>query len=498
MGGVAPDSKVPRDLAHLRSVLAEQCTGRSPDGVVAAAAPLAAALGADCLRSGGNVFDAVTVAALAETVLLPPKCGFGGDLIALVLRAGRREPEALVAVGGAPAGLAEVAATGRMGVVGANSVGVPAAAAGYAALSELGNFDREHHARPAAQLAFGGFAWAKVCTELAEQARELIIEENPHGTRYLPAGSPIAAGAVTRLPGLAEVLREWVQRGAQLMRGPVGEAVVDAVHSRNGVLRMEDMVYSSAVWGPCEHKRIAGHDVWATPAPTHGSVLLDALASVAEPAEAGPADLYRAVSEAVGRYRGASGETLGDGGTSIVSGADEEGNLAVVVHSNSFPRFGSGIVVEDFDLILANRAGRGFSTTPGSANFPEAGRQPGTTLHAWSVARGGGVHAVGGTPGGINQVPWNTQLVAELIRSARWPGESVISPRWEALAGGGIRVEGGFDPGDVERIEQVESHVERAPMLGLRSAQQVVVRPEAGEAFVASADPRTVGAVVPV
>ena len=495
-----PAAATDDDVANLRSVLAEQCTGRSSNGVVAAAAPVAAALGAECLRRGGNVFDAVTVAALAETVLLPPKCGFGGDLVALVVRSGQREPEALLAVGGAPAGLAEIAAGGRMGVVGATSVGVPAAAAGYAALSELGNFDRADHARGAEALAEGGFAWAKVCTQLAEQASDLLREQNPAGTRYLPGGSPIPAGSITRLPGLAEVLREWVKRGSDLMQGPVGEAVVDAVRSRSGVLTMEDMRFSTAVWEACEHKKIGGHDVWATPAPTHGSVLIDALATLDEPASAAPADIYRAVAEAVGRYQAWSGGSSGDGGTSIVSGADREGNLAVVVHSNSFPRFGSGIVVGDFDLIVANRAGRGFSVRSGSPNFPESGRRPGTTLHAWSLLRhqaDGVVQAVGGTPGGINQVPWNTQLVAELIRSPKWPGESVVSPRWERLAGGGIRLEGGFDPGDVERIEQVESHVERAPMLGLRSAQQVVVRPAAGEAFVASADPRTVGAVVP-
>ena len=71
----------------------------------------------------------------------------------------------------------------------------------------------------------------------------------------------------------------------------------------------------------------------------------------------------------------------------MVSAADGEGNVVVVVHSNSFPPIGSGIVVPDYDLVLANRAGRGFTPT-GHPNFPNAGRRPATTLHAWAVIAG--------------------------------------------------------------------------------------------------------------
>ena len=115
-----------RAVAHELLVMAEQCTGRGRDGVVCAAAPLAAAAGAESLREGGNAFDAVVTATLAETVLLPPKCGLGGDLVAIVRRAGEPEPVALIAVGGAPAQLAAVASAGEWRDVGPTSVGPPA------------------------------------------------------------------------------------------------------------------------------------------------------------------------------------------------------------------------------------------------------------------------------------------------------------------------------------------------------------------------------------
>ena len=70
---------------HEVAVMAAQCSAFGRSGVVSAAAPLAAQAGAAALHDGGNAYDAAVAAALAETVLLPPKCGFGGDLIALRL-----------------------------------------------------------------------------------------------------------------------------------------------------------------------------------------------------------------------------------------------------------------------------------------------------------------------------------------------------------------------------------------------------------------------------
>ena len=171
-----------------------------------------------------------------------------------------------------------------------------------------------------------------------------------------------------------------------LMDGPVGSAVVAAVRARGGVLTEEDFGFASAEWAPCSVNTLATSQgevtTWATPAPTHGPSLLDAVARLG-PTNRSQVEVLREVMRAIGERR----STLADpSGTSMVSAADAEGNVVVVVHSNSFPRFGSGIVVHGYDLVLANRAGRGFTPEPGHINFPSAGRRPATTLHAWAVA----------------------------------------------------------------------------------------------------------------
>ena len=478
--------------------MAEQCTGRGTNGVVCAAAPLAALAGAQALREGGNAFDAAVTAALAETVLLPPKCGLGGDLVAVVLRAGQAEPESLLAIGGAPAGLAARAAAGTWRDVGADSVGPPAAACGYARLAEWGRLARARLAQPAIELATDGFPWASVCTRLTGQSLGLLEEMNPGGTVYTPGGEPIEPGRRTRLPGLAAVLGEWVERGAGLLEGPLGTAIVDAVRSRGGVLANGDLSFVTAEVGPCPSAVIDAQRVWVTDAPTHGPALLDALASATELSS--PAAQLRAARAAIARL----GTDLADrSGTSIVSAADRDGNAVVVVHSNSYPRFGSGIVVPGYDLVLANRAGRGFTPLPGHPNFPVAGRRPATTLHAWAVAEstGGPPRWLGGTPGGANQLPWNTQLVGALLSGTTEPGALVSGPVWELEPDGGVRIERGFERDATETLTAAADRARVAPRWGCKSAIQVIRLGEPGDPqamWVGAADPRTQGAALGV
>lgn len=476
----------------MQAVMAEQVTGRGVRGVVAAAAPQAAQAGAAALRAGGNAYDAALAAALAETVLLPPKCGFGGDLVAIVVPAGSPAPEALIAVGGAAEGHAAVALEGRWRDVGPDSVGPPAAAAGYAALAERGVLGRAAAAAAAIELAEQGFAWAAVCTALSRQAAPLVAEMQPDGCPYYPGGEPIPAGSVVRLPGLAEVLREWVKRGEALLEGPVGAAIEREVAGRGGALRATDFRFATAGWAECATVEAGSRRMWATPAPTHGPSLMAAAADIAAASDTGPLAVHRAVMAAIARQR----VELGDpGGTSMVSAGDAEGNVVTVVHSNSYPRFGSGIVVPEYMLTLANRAGRGFTPEEGHPNFPVAGRRPATTLHAWAASDPTGrPRWVGGTPGGANQLPWNAQSLGRILAGEGRPGWLVTAPLWEWLPDDdGLRIEAGFDEAEATALTAVAPRTVNAPRWGCKSAQQVVRIPEAGEAWEAAADPRTVG-----
>ena len=483
---------LPRELA----VMAEQCTGRGRRGVAVAAAPQAAHIGARVLEEGGNAFDAVVAMGLAETGVLPPKCGLGGDLIAIARRAGA-EPESLLAIGGAPAGLAAIVETGGWSDTGPNSVGPPGAPSGYAALAARGTRSLAQLAAPAVSLARGGFAWAEVCNDLSKQSSALVAHWNSDGCAYYPGGEPFATGEIVRLPGLADALDAYVSDPAGFLSGEVGRSIVEAVQSRGGVLALDDMAHAAAQWLPCVRGTVHGHDIWVTPAPTYGPTLLGAVADARPDATVG--DEYRRFVAAMRANR----EALADpSGTSMISAADEHGNVVTVVHSNSYPRFGSGIVVDRYQLILNNRAGRGFTPVAGHPNFPVAGRRPATTLHAWAMRSSDGVYFSGATPGGANQVPWNVQTIGQIVAGVSEPGVLVTSPRWEWLPDDdGVRLEGGFGEEKLGDIADVAPRIVTSPRWATRAAQQVVRIASSGSetaAIVGGADPRTVGAAVGV
>lgn len=474
--------------------MAEQCTGRGPHGVVVAAAPMAASIGAAAMRCGGNAFDAALAALLAEVVLLPPKCGLAGDLVALHLAPGGTEPFALLAIGTAPRALGPaVRELGALPDTGPLSVGIPGAPAGYAALAARGRLPLAELAQPAIDLARDGVPWARICSVLAQESASLVARHSPGGTRYYPAGRTPAPGELIRLPGLAAALEELVVRGARLFDGPVGDAVCTLVQEAGGVLERDEVASALAEWVPAARGRSGGWNLWSTPAPTHGPSLLDAMASL--DADADAADLLRAIDAVEARRSATAGDTAA--GTSMVSAADDEGHVLTVVHSNSYPRFGSGLVVDDFDLILANRAGRGFTAEDGHPNFPAPGRRPVTTLHAWAAGRGGGASHLGGTPGGASQVAWNVQALHQLVHRGASPPEIVLGGRWERTAGGTVRVEAGVGPGDRAALAAL-GRIEDVPEWGLRCAQQVVCRPEPGRAVEGAVDPRTGGLAVGV
>ncbi|SDG26914.1 gamma-glutamyltransferase [Klenkia brasiliensis] len=467
------------------TLLARRAVASGTLGAVAAGSRTAAAIGSAALLDGGSAVDAAVAAALAETVLLPPKCGLGGDLVALVLPAGAAAPESLVAIGPAAAGLAGLAERQGWEVAptGGAAVGVPGAPAGYAALADLGRLGRGRLAAPAIALAERGVPWSAVCARLAAEADDLLVRHAPGGSVFRPAAARLPVGTRVRLPGLARLLRGFVEEGAGVFAGELGAEVLATVAEHGGVLTAADLASARASWSPPTSARVAGRTVWATPDPTHGPALLGALAAVAGPP--GPAEVLAALERMNGGRRPAL-----TGGTSAVAAVDAEGGAVVVVHSNSWPQFGSGLVVPGLDLVLGNRAGRGFTFEPGHPNAPVAGRRPRTTLHAWAAAdRSGRPAVLGATPGGEQQVPWNAQLLGRLLASGAPDGDPVAAdlavgaalaaPRWALDADG-----------------RVTGETAGAPPWSARSSH-VVVR-VGGDVVSAAADPRLDGAAVAV
>ena len=56
----------------------------APNGIVATSHPMAAQIGLDVLKNGGNAIDAAIATSAAMGLMEPMSCGMGGDLFAIV------------------------------------------------------------------------------------------------------------------------------------------------------------------------------------------------------------------------------------------------------------------------------------------------------------------------------------------------------------------------------------------------------------------------------
>src|SRR4051812_31393473 len=74
----------------------------APHGMVATSQPLAAQVGLDILKRGGNAIDAAIATNAAMCVVEPTTCGIGGDLYAIVWDAKGQKLHGLNASGRAP------------------------------------------------------------------------------------------------------------------------------------------------------------------------------------------------------------------------------------------------------------------------------------------------------------------------------------------------------------------------------------------------------------
>lgn len=452
--------------------LQESCVGRGRQAVTSAV-PQGAAAGIGAFAQGGNAFDAALAACFVETIALPMKCGLAGDVVAL-FRVQGGPVRALLSIG---SGAASLAHGHKLEKVGANSVGVPGAPDGYATLHGMARLPLSTLIAPATAAACNGVRWTRTALSYLPESRDLLARWSPDCV-YLSQPEP-KVDDVLRLPGLAALLEDFALCGPELFFGGAGAQLVRELAARGGFLTEADLrIRPARLCAATDVTLQGGQRLFAIPAPTHGQLLVEAIARLEHGSEQ-PAAVIAELRKAA-RERGRDGR---DGGTSVVTAADQEGNVVVVVHSNSFPRFGSGVVLSN-GLVLNNRPGRGFDlqATPGSPNAPAAGKTPPTTLHAWALQDAAGI-AFGATPGGINQLPWNVQSVSDLL-AGKSLAQTVTAPRW------GVDEKGDYSAEPGARIDDATFKPRAVAPLSMRSVQQVV-RVAVDGSIEAAADPRT-------
>lgn len=255
-------------------------------GLVVAAHPEAARIGADILARGGSAADAAVAVSVALTLVEPQSSGIGGGGFALYhdaatgsLRAydGRETAPAVATPawfleGGTPRNWTEVVPTGL-------SVGVPGLVRMLGLLHEAGGrLPWADLMEPTIALAEEGFTVTPRLSRLVASVEESTdaLRRHPASRAYFyPDGSPLRPGHRLRNPELARTLRVLAEGGPDAFyEGPIARAVVDAVGATDppGGITLGDLAaYRAVVREPvCTTYR--DHRVCGHPPPSSGGV----------------------------------------------------------------------------------------------------------------------------------------------------------------------------------------------------------------------------------
>jgi len=235
---------------------------RANHGVVVAAHPDAARVGAEILRRGGNAMDAAAATAFALAVVEPEASGLGGGGFLLHYDVAEDEYSALDYRELAPsASRPEMFSLGGPGVpghwngptdessqtalrkYGGGAVAVPRMVAGLLeAHSRHGRLPLSDVLEPVIRLAEDGFEVSENLYRTVLDAYDVVLSDEPMGAVFLNDGLPYEPGETMRRPDLAGTLRTIVADGAAAFyRGEMAEAIVRSVRGAGGILSLDDL-----------------------------------------------------------------------------------------------------------------------------------------------------------------------------------------------------------------------------------------------------------------
>ena len=253
-------------------------------GAVATAHPIAAQVGVDVLKSGGNAVDAAIATGFCLNVIEPWNSSVAGHGQMIVHMAGEgrsvavdyghRAPRAATAdmfrvIGQTVQGNGIYEVEDRANAIGHRSVGVPGVTAGMCRAHELfGTLPLERLLEPAVHYAREGFeADPHTCLTIARNMPKLM-RYGEAARVFLPDGYPPAPGAKVVQRDLADTLERIGREGKDaLHRGEIAAAIDEEMRRHGGVLSAQDLAdYEAQVLDPVRTS-YRGHELLGSPAP---------------------------------------------------------------------------------------------------------------------------------------------------------------------------------------------------------------------------------------
>ena len=518
-------------------------------GVAATSQPLAAQAAVQMLERGGNAVDAAIAANAAQGVLEPMMNGIGGDLFAIVSLAGEQRLHGINASGWSPREmtlelLQRQGIAGEIPVHSGHGVTVPGAVAGWTALhGRFGKLPLDQILAPAIRFAADGFPVMEVTAGLWSRGAEALSRDARSRATFLALGRPPRAGEPFRNPALAQSLSRIAAQGADgFYRGPVAQAMVEAVRGAGGAMALEDLADYQPEWVEPLHTVYRGWTVSELPPNGQGIAALemlnilqhfplrewgfhstralhamieakklayaDLLRYVADPAfgpipvaellsEKNAAERARLVDMTRAQAHAAPSRVPSGSDTIYLAVADHEGNMVSLIQS-VYHLFGSGITPAGAGFVLQNR-GCLFNLEAGHPNCVAGRKRPLHTIIPAFMEKGD-VRIAFGIMGRWNQAQAHAQFVADVADFDMSIQQALEAGRFtkDSFAGRDLEVESTV-PAQVRQElaalgHELTVHPPRTSNFGF--GQAVLHDRRSGVVFGAS-DPRHDGAAIP-
>ncbi|GAB5559725.1 MAG: gamma-glutamyltransferase [Synoicihabitans sp.] len=259
----------------------------APHGMVATSQPLAAQIGLDVLKAGGNAIDAAIATNAALGLMEPTGCGIGGDLFAIVWHAKDQKLYGLNASGRSPLGLSydqlraelaelEVEHIPSRGVL---PVSVPGAVDGWYELHEkFGRTPMPELLAPTIRYAEAGFPVTELIAYYWKYAyRFEDVPGSAHET-WMPGGVAPKKGEIFKNPDLARTYRRIAAGGRDVFyRGEIADEIDAFMRANGGYLRKADLEAHTSTWVDPVSVNYRGYDLFELPPNSQGIAALQML-----------------------------------------------------------------------------------------------------------------------------------------------------------------------------------------------------------------------------
>jgi gamma-glutamyltranspeptidase / glutathione hydrolase len=490
-------------------------------GAVAAGHPLTAQAGARVLEAGGNAVDAAVAAAFVSWVAESPLTGPGAGGFMLVHRAADRSTRvfdffvAFPGLGRPDEAQPEMdsvdvdfsGGSTQVFRIGGASVAVPGAALGLEQAHGLfGTLPWRELFGPAIELARGGVELTPAQGYL-HAILDLILRHTPEARAvYERDGAALAAGDVLVQEDLARSLELLAERGAgELYRGELADAIVRQVESHGGRLTRRDLEDYRVVRRRPVTADFRGQEFLSNPPPSAGGILIAyGLRLLPEAGPPGTAEAIDALArvmreQATARlaqgfdgslHRGGLARLLEERvavvnrGTTHISVVDGRGNAVALTASTGA---GSGVVVPGTGIHLNNMIGE-FDL----AKAPRPGARLSSGMSPSIVLRDGRPRLVVGSAGSLRLRGAVMQVVVNVVDHGLDVREAIERPRVH-LDGERLHCEGGHEPAELDRLEQLGWDVVRWRRQNLYFGGAAAVEAKTDGSLAAAGDPRRGG-----